>query len=341
MRAKQMITVDQNRVYRIHKVKAIKLMADKDFLLNLEDFPDKTDPHAIEDLKKANFRQLKDVAVISDYVFCSLLQSSRLASLDPTDLQRQISPPREAVAVEDEAVQSIVDEENALTGAQVYPKVFVEEVAFHSGNIITSQRIETGPTSLHKTMIKIYGLNKSSETVEKCSHDMNLDYFMPNKKFMSSIDYLRVPRLDWDDRHIQYEVDFFPTNELDLLAMNKDNKDLATIPKRIIVAGKYKDGLGIGAVAPSDDDHLMPFVALVDTQSWGRQGLTKFDNTMVKCLHSESKHSISKNKNADQVPFKITALNYGPYDNGHIILGFNTGFILILNSLDLAGMFRI
>lgn len=123
--------------------------------------------------------------------------------------------------------------------------------------------------------------------------------------------------------------------------MNKDNKDLATIPKRIIVAGKYKDGLGIGAVAPSDDDHLMPFVALVDTQSWGRQGLTKFDNTMVKCFHSESKHSISKNKNSDQVPFRITALNYGPYDNGHIILGFNTGFILILNSLDLAGMFRI
>ena len=38
---------------------------------------------------------------------------------------------------------------------------------------------------------------------------------------------------------------------------------------------------------------------------------------------------------------KITALNYGPYDNGHIILGFNTGFVLILHSLDLSAMFRI
>ena len=38
---------------------------------------------------------------------------------------------------------------------------------------------------------------------------------------------------------------------------------------------------------------------------------------------------------------EITALEYGPYDNGHIILGFNTGFLLILNSLDLSGMFRI
>ena len=38
---------------------------------------------------------------------------------------------------------------------------------------------------------------------------------------------------------------------------------------------------------------------------------------------------------------QITALNYGPYDNGHIILGFSTGFVLILNSLDLSGMFRI
>ena len=34
-------------------------------------------------------------------------------------------------------------------------------------------------------------------------------------------------------------------------------------------------------------------------------------------------------------------MNYGPYDNGHIILGFNNGHILILNSLDLASMFRV
>ena len=72
-RSKQMISLDQNNVYRIHKVKLVKVMADKDYLLKDTDFPNKTDPNRIPDLKKATFRQLKDVLVISDYVFCSLL----------------------------------------------------------------------------------------------------------------------------------------------------------------------------------------------------------------------------------------------------------------------------
>ena len=113
--------------------------------------------------------------------------------------------------------------------------------------------------------------------------------------------------------------------------MNQRNETLLTLPGKIIVAGKYND---------NKDGHLMPFVALVDTQSWGRPGYSKPDSTMIKCFYSEGKHSISK-KNAERTLYEITALNYGPYDNGHIILGFNTGFIMILNSIDLAGMFRI
>ena len=31
----------------------------------------------------------------------------------------------------------------------------------------------------------------------------------------------------------------------------------------------------------------------------------------------------------------ITELKYGPYDNGHIVLGFDTGVIAILDSLKL------
>ena len=38
---------------------------------------------------------------------------------------------------------------------------------------------------------------------------------------------------------------------------------------------------------------------------------------------------------------EITALNYGPYDNGHILLGFSSGNLLVLNQLDLSTMHRI
>lgn len=67
---------------------------------------------------------------------------------------------------------------------------------------------------------------------------------------------------------------------------------------------------------------------------------------MIKCFQydSESKSSFFKKGSEpanSKLNLKITALNYGPYDNGHIILGFNNGHILILNSLDLASMFRL
>ena len=63
---------------------------------------------------------------------------------------------------------------------------------------------------------------------------------------------------------------------------------------------------------------------------------------MIKCFNFGGEIDSSK-KGTRQAPvksIKITALNYGPYDNGHIILGMSNGFILILNSLDLSSMFR-
>lgn len=67
---------------------------------------------------------------------------------------------------------------------------------------------------------------------------------------------------------------------------------------------------------------------------------------MIKCFHYDN-NSLKNflkpdgktfNINAD---IEITALNFGPYDNGHVVLGFNTGAILILNSFDLSSMFRL
>jgi hypothetical protein len=37
---------------------------------------------------------------------------------------------------------------------------------------------------------------------------------------------------------------------------------------------------------------------------------------------------------------RITALKYGPYDNGHIVVGFDTGIIAILDSIKLQKLFE-
>lgn len=56
-----MISVDQLGVYRLHKIKSIKLMADKNFLLKNEDFKDNEDQFKIQNMKNATYNQLKAV----------------------------------------------------------------------------------------------------------------------------------------------------------------------------------------------------------------------------------------------------------------------------------------
>lgn len=71
-----------------------------------------------------------------------------------------------------------------------------------------------------------------------------------------------------------------------------------------------------------------PFVALIDTQELerGRKASTQ-DLSMIKCFQSET-------------TAHITEVNYGPFDNGHICVGFSTGHLLILSSFDLASIYR-
>ena len=63
---------------------------------------------------------------------------------------------------------------------------------------------------------------------------------------------------------------------------------------------------------------------------------------MIKCFNfgQDTNKKGSKQTASQTKSIRITSLNYGPYDNGHIILGMSNGFILILNSLDLSSMFR-
>ena len=37
---------------------------------------------------------------------------------------------------------------------------------------------------------------------------------------------------------------------------------------------------------------------------------------------------------------KVTALKYGPYDNGHIVVGFDSGIIAILDTISLKKLFE-
>lgn len=86
-RSKMLLSVDENGIYRVHKLRALRLMADKNFSLKHSDFEGGEDPRKITNLKGATYQQLKDVKVIGDYVFCTLLTSSRLTFLEPEKIQ--------------------------------------------------------------------------------------------------------------------------------------------------------------------------------------------------------------------------------------------------------------
>jgi hypothetical protein len=57
------------------------------------------------------------------------------------------------------------------------------------------------------------------------SLDLNSQYFAYNKKYMSSIDFLKIPKLDWDDRRIEYEIVADKSNDQDGLQPISGQKD--------------------------------------------------------------------------------------------------------------------
>lgn len=53
-RSKMMLSVDENSIYRVHKLRAIRLMAEKNFALKHSDFKGGEDPNKITNLKSAS-----------------------------------------------------------------------------------------------------------------------------------------------------------------------------------------------------------------------------------------------------------------------------------------------
>ena len=95
-------------------------------------------------------------------------------------------------------------------------------------------------------------LSSESEAGPGRNLDLNSQYFAYNKKYMSSIDFLKIPRLDWDDRRIEYEIAADKSKVQDgqqSLAGQKDpsvkdadpKNGTPRLPKKLIVSGKYKN----------------------------------------------------------------------------------------------------
>jgi len=127
-------------------------------------------------------------------------------------------------------------------------------------------------------------LGSESEAGTGRSLDLNSQYFAYNKKYMSSIDFLKIPRLDWDDRRIEYEIAAESKNQ-DGLQSVPGHKDASLqpaeaksgahatqrLPKKLIVSGKYKNLPKKDNKNQDDSSSSLkaqrewPFVALVDT----------------------------------------------------------------------------
>lgn len=204
--ARQLISVDQNYIYRVHKLKGNKIMAEKDFCATEADFEN---PNKISNLKTATQKQLKELRVVTDYVFCSFLQTSRLNFLDPV----------------------VLSEQNEKVG----------QVMFYRGLVIASFQKEDS------VLLKSFSIFDENEGRSKI--DLNSCYFKPKSQNMKSIDFIKVPRLEWDHRQD------FHTGGL-------------TLPRKVLLAGQYAEG--------------KPFVALIDTRP-------KQDQTLIKCYEGDTK----------------------------------------------------
>lgn len=120
---------------------------------------------------------------------------------------------------------------------------------------------------------------------------------------MTTIDHIMVPRLNWDDRRIEYQIALqkynngqqnsskaacdqsIPSNNLSNLSMQFAQESQALLPKKLIVCGRYRNLDVLEQKSRPGADQEQPFVALIDLQELerGRQQSVQ-DLSMIKCF---------------------------------------------------------
>jgi hypothetical protein len=115
--------------------------------------------------------------------------------------------PAAAIETADQPTQLTTNIENGdASGANSEEKVKVEQVIFSQGLVIASFRTKRA-NERDRVTIKIFSIfDHRDEHMKKPSIDLNAQHFIYSQKYMSAINFLKVPMLDWDDRRIEYQI---------------------------------------------------------------------------------------------------------------------------------------
>ena len=107
----------------------------------------------------------------------------------------------------DQPTQLTTNIENGeSSGANGEEKVKVEQVIFSQGLVSASFRTKR-TNERDRLTIKIFSIfDHRDEHMKKPSIDLNAQHFVYSQKYMKSINFLKVPMLDWDDRRIEYQI---------------------------------------------------------------------------------------------------------------------------------------
>ena len=104
-----------------------------------------------------------------------------------------------------------MDEADKKNSSQIdsNPESYVKvENVIQCGNVlVTTQRLKEEGEKQHRLLIRTYAAFQSGQTDAKSNKDIQREYFQPNNLHLKTIDFIRAPRLEWDDRQIQTDID--------------------------------------------------------------------------------------------------------------------------------------
>ena len=120
--------------------------------------------------------------------------------------QDQPRPAAATETAEQPGPRSANIENGEIAAANREDKVKVEQVIFSQGLVSASFRTKR-TNERDRLTIKIFSIfDHRDEHMKKPSIDLNAQHFVYSQKYMKSINFLKVPMLDWDDRRIEYQI---------------------------------------------------------------------------------------------------------------------------------------